>query len=291
MVSPLNWLALVAIAVLFLAALLWIFFGSIQRVADGPGIIIRDSNFGLFEVAGQGKGTVAEVLVKEGDVVTAGQAIARMQLTELQEQIATSEKLLSKLKQADTSDANWHQQILNLELHLQQLQIKFENELLIRTAHAGRVIEVSISAGNVIPAGQTILRLESLQGEYELLAYVSAAEGKKIRVGMDARIVPSTATASIQGYLRGQVNYVSIYPVTHDYLSRELGGNTRLADVLLEGGSAIEVCISLSKNAEGQFEWSNARGKKVFIESGLLADTEIVLETIRPIELIFSASQ
>lgn len=239
LVSPLNWLGLAAIALLLAAFVLWLFFGTVEQVVDGPGIIIRDSQFGIFAVAATHGGKVTQVLVREGELVKAGQTIATLQ-----------------------AGPNAP-----------------PNETEIRSEHAGRVIEVIVGAGTMIPPGRTILRLESLAGDYEALAYVSPIEGKKIKAGMAARVVPSTRGAHIGGHILGQVSYVSQYPVTRDYLASELGGNRLLAENLLANGSAIEVAIVLPKDP--------ALGSNISVESGLLVDSFVILQKSRPISLLF----
>lgn len=248
--SPLAWPALLALVIGVVVTLAWIFFGEVERLADGRGIVIRDSEFGIYEVAGLAGGQLAEVRVREGDSVEAGQIVAT--------------------------------------LRREEGRGRSEAERVIRSGRAGRVVEVGVSTGNVIAPGKTILRLESLTGPYEVLAYVSALEGKKIRPGMEVRLVPSTARALAHGHLRGRVNYVSAYPVTREYLVSELGGNERLADYLLAGGSSIEVDITIERDSQsGEFVWHPRTAEGVAVESGVLVEAFVVLERIRPSALIF----
>lgn len=282
---PLSWLAFSVVALVTVLVLLWGFFGRVERLADGRGLVMRDSEFGIYEVAGLGGGQLAEVLVREGDEVSAGQPVARFHRAELRARIEAAEQLLAARNKNSAAGGD----ILELELRIQELRIKYEAEGVIRSERAGRVVEVVSSAGNVIAPGRTILRLESLTGPFEVLAYVSAAEGKKIKPGMEVRIVPTTASALANGHLRGRVSYVSAYPVTRDYLTSELGGNARLADFLLAGGSSIEVDIDLARDpASGELAWSPHPGRAVAVETGLLVEAFIVLEKSRPVSLILS---
>jgi HlyD family secretion protein len=285
LLPPLSWLAFSVIALATALTLLWLVFGRVERLADGRGLVIRDSEFGIYEVAGLGGGQLAEVLVKEGDAVEAGQPVARFHRAELRARIEAAEQLLV----AEKKNPAPGEDLVELELRIQELRIKYDQESLIRSERAGRVVEVVSSAGNVIPPGRTVLRLESLTGPYEVLAYVSAREGKKIKPGMEVRIVPTTASALANGHLRGRVNYVSVYPVTRDYLTSELGGNARLADYLLNGGSSIEVDIDLLRDpVSGDFAWSPRPGRAVDVESGLLVEAFVVLEKSSPSSLILS---
>ena len=275
---PLYGASLAVLGLALAAALAWVFWGRVDRLADGRGIVIRDSEYGLYEVAGTAGGQLAEVLVKEGDVVQAGQTVARFNRSELLAQLAAAEAMRAdwKKKALDTT------RISELDLQIQELRIRYDDEREVRAERAGRVIEVVVSAGNVIAPGKTLLRLESLTGPLEVLAYVSALEGKKVRPGMEVRVVPTTEPALAHGHVRGRVNYVSAYPVTREYLTSEFGGNERLADYLLADGSSIEVGIELlgdSISAKSQ--------PAPAVETGLLVDAFVVLETVRPYSLIF----
>lgn len=278
------WMALVALALATAGIVTWLFCGRVDRLADGRGIVIRDSEFGIYEVAGTAGGKLAEVLVKEGDTVQAGQTVARFDRAELLAQLEAAETLLADGKKSALEAGK----TFELELRIQELRTRYATEREIVTTRAGRVVEVVVSAGNVISPGKTILRLESLTGPLEVLAYVSALEGKKVRPGMDVRVVPTTERALAHGHLHGRVNYVSVYPVTREYLTSELGGNERLADYLLADGSSIEVGIDLLQDpSTGKYAWFPWPNDGAQVESGQLVEAFVVLETIRPLFLFW----
>jgi len=251
-------------------------------MVDGRGVVLRDSDFGIYEVEGNGNGTLANVFVKEGDVVAANQPVAELRRDALRLEI-------SKIETALESAADSEPQRLALAAQLRELQSRLETEQFIRSSQAGRVIEVALSPGNVIKPGETLLRLESLSGNYEALVYVSSLEGKKVREGMEARIVPTSAHAENSGHLRARVLYVSPHPVTRNYLVSELGGNERLADWLLEPEGCTEVVLELirdPKQPDG-YAWSTGR-PAASIGSGLLIDGRVIFDHVRPLSWILS---
>src|SRR5205085_9288830 len=65
----------------------------------------------------------------------------------------------------------------------------------ITSPYNGPILEVVASLGSVVPAGQRLMTLESLDAPLESVIYVNAGEGKKIRPGMEVRISPSTVKA------------------------------------------------------------------------------------------------
>ncbi|MEO8585509.1 MAG: NHLP bacteriocin system secretion protein [Acidobacteriota bacterium] len=74
--SPMGWIALGGVSVLLVFAIVWSVVGSISIRVDGQGILIRGAN--VFEVTAGAQGRLTEVLVKPGDTVQVGQAVARM---------------------------------------------------------------------------------------------------------------------------------------------------------------------------------------------------------------------
>jgi len=105
-VSPIGWVALIAVSFLVAAALIWGFFGSIAEKATGTGIIL--SSGGITPVVHHANGLVTDVSVKDGDYVTKGQVIARIEQPELIEEINKAKEDLAAAKfiNLDTMEVN-----------------------------------------------------------------------------------------------------------------------------------------------------------------------------------------
>jgi len=97
--SPRLWIALASIGALLAFSLVWGVFGSIATKVAGTGIILK--NGGLFLVSSLGSGQVRSFDVKVGDVVEAGQVVARLDLPQLAQQLDNARKDFAFLK-ADT---------------------------------------------------------------------------------------------------------------------------------------------------------------------------------------------
>lgn len=194
----------------------------------------------------------------------------------------------SAISEVKARSAQRRQQILEQTLKIRETQIKYEQENVVRSARAGRVTEVVASPGNFVQPGKTLVRLESLEGEYEALVYVPTLEGKKIREGMTARLAPSIIKPEEYGFILAKVHSVSPLPVTRDYLMSELGGDENLVQSLLQSGSAIEFVADLEDDPStpSGFRWSSSRGPDLKLESGTLCQVSLVLERVRPITLL-----
>ena len=92
--SPRSWIALVALALLLATAGIWGFAGSIPTQVEGQGVLIKSG--GVSDIFAQGAGPVKEVLIKEGDVIEAGQVVARIEQPELETRIANSKAQLEE---------------------------------------------------------------------------------------------------------------------------------------------------------------------------------------------------
>ncbi len=180
------------------------------------------------------------------------------------------------------------QAILEQSFKNREAQTRYDQESVIRSPHEGRVTEVVVSPGAFVQPGKTIVRLESLHGDYEAVVYVPALEGKKVKTGMTVRLSPSIVRPEEYGYIMAKVSWVSPYPVTREYLMAELGSDEELVASLLANGTAVEFVADLQKDAStpSGFHWSSSRGPEVKIESGTICQTSIVLERVRPITLL-----
>jgi HlyD family secretion protein len=103
--SPLGWLALLTTALALGVLIFWALFGTIMRSTTGQGIIVRNTQIGLTTVACQGAGLVSEVLGKAGDAVQEGQVMFYLDLTQLKEQLASSERGLQNLLAEDATES------------------------------------------------------------------------------------------------------------------------------------------------------------------------------------------
>jgi HlyD family secretion protein len=87
--NPTGWIALAAVGALLVAATIWGFYGSIPTEARGEGILIRQG--GVAELVATGTGQVEELLVAVGDVLAAGQVVARVRQDALLREIEENE--------------------------------------------------------------------------------------------------------------------------------------------------------------------------------------------------------
>jgi len=129
-------------------------------------------------------------------------------------------------------------------------------------------------------------------GEVRLtaIAYLPGAEGKKVKANMSARVAPSTVKVELEGYVLGRVIRVAELPASREGLLRRLK-NTVLVEEILKAGAPFEIEVDLQRDATTPrgYAWTSGEGPDIRIEPGTLARTEVVVERIHIISLIFPA--
>jgi HlyD family secretion protein len=153
--------------------------------------------------------------------------------------------------------------------------------------YAGDVVEIKVVAGGPVADGTPILTIQPDSGDLEVVTYVSALQAKDIRVGMDARVSPSTVKREEYGYMRGKVAAVANYPSTAAAIMRHFQ-NEQLVQTLTSAGPVTEVRIVLDRDAAtvSGFRWSSSSGPPIRISAGTIATADIVTETRAPITLV-----
>jgi hypothetical protein len=190
------------------------------------------------------------------------------------------------------------------------LQVTESQIVPITSSYAGRVLDVRVSEGNVIQATVPILSLEQPGRSLEAVVYLSSAEGKQVRPGMEVQLTPASVKQEEYGRLLGRVSAVSPFPVTTTTLQRVLG-NEDLARALTREGPPIEVHVELLRSpatASG-YQWTStlssigsalgavagplfrsgpAAGPPVTLQSGTMSRADIVTDQQAPIYLVLA---
>lgn len=172
------------------------------------------------------------------------------------------------------------------------LRREYERDRVARAPAAGLVVEISVSKGDPLTPGQAIARLLSSAGDdrrgIKALAFVPAADGKRILTGMEARVALSTVKRELDGYLLGTVTRVADLPSSRASLMNQLR-NEVLVDKILAAGPPLEIEVALRPepaNPSG-YVWSSGTGPAVSIQPGVLTHTEVVVGRTHLISLLF----
>lgn len=111
--TPKGWVALLAMTLLLLAALLWGFFGRIPETVHGQGMLVKSG--GVLQVVPSAGGRVVDLAVSVGDMVSAGQIVARVAQPELTDQLEQALARVDEVRAAYGSALEFGQRDLALQ--------------------------------------------------------------------------------------------------------------------------------------------------------------------------------
>jgi hypothetical protein len=149
------------------------------------------------------------------------------------------------------------------------------------------LVEIGRNAGDVIAVGTPLATLAPVAGDDLVgVLYVPPGVGKRITVGMAARVIPAAVEPEVYGHLVGTVEAVAPQPATTESMRRTLR-NDRLVAQLSSTGAPIEVRIALQRRESGdRIVWSVSDGPEGGISGGTLVAGEIVVDEVPVLDLI-----
>ena len=252
--SPESWLAFIALAAVIVAALVWGGAGSVPRTVAGQAILTEPG--GITNVPATAAGLVTGLDVDPGQVISAGEVVARIQ----------------PAGDAGTPHVGTPGATSTIP---------------IRSPRDGRVVELLASPGDIVNIGDLIISLESDDDEIVAYVYVPDGPGKQIDPGMRVQLSPSSVDSAQYGYLIGTVERVSEYPVTERGLMQLLS-NDQLVQRFLDDGPILQVIVTIEEDPStpSGYKWSSPKGPPFELSNGTLATGAVVLDEQRPLDFV-----
>lgn len=118
--APQGWIALSGVGVLLMVLVVWGFAGSIPEKVDAAGILLKRG--GIFDIAAPSQGQIAEIRVKEGDVVKRGDVVARIAQPEIAQRIANAKAQVQEVEEQLAQARRYNQSERSLREGAGQLQ-------------------------------------------------------------------------------------------------------------------------------------------------------------------------
>lgn len=225
---------------------------------------------------------VKRQLFKEG-------LILEQNVVQTQESLNAAQNEIDNLKIERLNDQH---KISGLQRDLENLNDQYRRETAIVANFDGKIVEIKESAGAMIGSGAEILTLELTDPEeskLQAIMYVSLVDGKKVKPGMDIRVIPSIVNPEEYGSLKAEIKMVSAYPATSKAMQRVFQ-NSEIVSAITQKtqGSALEIHadLFLDSNSYSGYKWSSKKGPPITLQSGTLCDGKIKVAEKRPIELI-----
>ncbi|QTE23300.1 NHLP bacteriocin system secretion protein [Polaribacter cellanae] len=236
--------------------------------------------------------------------------ITNSQVVNTQQQIEASKNAIERLKSqmVQTSSQKLNigfdlqqkinvnkQRIAETERRLKHLQERYDIQTNIRSSYAGEVVEVLTDAGVIVGQGTPLFKLKNqnqIAGNDKLrgVLYIPSQDGKKIKEGMDALVVPSTVQPQEYGFMKGKVTYVSDFPITQKGMMMTVK-NDQLVQGMLSRGALFEVYVEFEKDDEAfsGFKWTSAKGPQIAINEGTSCMGKITVKSEPPATMVVPA--
>lgn len=232
----------------------------------------------------------AEVLrrrLEEQNALLKDGLLTRQSVLATQQQL---EETAAALKELDLRKVDIELELAQIGRDIDSVKVRLQLGTDVISPYTGRILELKADENNIVQMGSSILNME-LSGDaikdLEVVVYVSALDGKKVKPGMDIYISPSTIKREEYGYMVGKVTAVSEFPSTSQGMMRILQ-NQQLVQQLSAGAAPIQISADLTPDpsATSGYKWTSPGGPPVLIQSGTLATANISVQTQRPISLV-----
>jgi HlyD family secretion protein len=150
----------------------------------------------------------------------------------------------------------------------------------------GRVIEVRKTVGDTVAQNDVVAVLEDVTANVQVVAFVAADVGKRIKAGMNTEVSPSQVKREEYGFMLAQVADLGEFISSREAVMSRMR-NQEITDKLMGRSGVIEVKATL-KPAETKsgFAWSTSGGPPFKIDGGSLVSINIVVERKAPITMV-----
>lgn len=238
-----------------------------------------------------------ERLLERGLVNSAVVSELRTQIFQAMQDIEIARSALTRLDlDRDERAGNWRVQLTEARQAVsrqralvRERQVEAEASATVVAPTHGEVVEVLVGEGSPVRAGTTVITVIEPGARLSTLAFMPALRAKLVEEGMDALVSPSTVRREEFGAMRGEVAFVSRFPLSSEALQARLQ-NPDLVRTFLAGGPPLLVRIHLRESAgTGGYAWTSGGEPPVEITPGTLAEVSVVTRTQRPVTLLLPA--
>lgn len=208
---------------------------------------------------------------------------ARAQITGLQGQISAEE---DRIRGAGSSNSSLETQIQIAIAELRRVEARVGSQESLTSTVSGRVIEVRKTVGDTVAQNDVVAVLEDVTATVQVVAFVAADVGKRIKAGMNTEVSPSQVKREEYGFMLAEVADLGEFISSREAVMSRMR-NQEITDKLMGRSGVIEVKATL-KPAETKsgFAWSTSGGPPFKIDGGSLVAINIVVERKAPITMV-----
>lgn len=207
------------------------------------------------------------------------------QLQELDSQKAQS------AQQDSENSTNRTKEIQEVAREIAQLQEQLQNQGQIISQYTGRVLETTVSPGQVIEAGTRIANIDirNSSGKLVGITYFSVEDGKKIQPDMTIQITPQTVKRERFGGIVGDITKVSAFPISKEAAAKVIG-NAEVVEGLVsdkqQGVMQVVATPYEDSDTFSGYKWSSSSGPNLKVSSGTTTTVRVKVEERAPVTFI-----
>ena len=206
------------------------------------------------------------------------------QITSLQGQIGAEE---GRIRQLQSGGAGLDAQIAVARAELQRVMTRVGSQESLTSTVAGRVIEVRKNIGDTVQQNDVVATLEDADATVQVIAFVNADVGKRIKVGMPTEVSPTDVKREEYGFMLASVSERGDFAASDAYIMSRMR-NEAITKKLTGQSTVVEVRAALKPKGStpSGFEWSTADGPPFKIGGGTLVSINIIVERKAPITMV-----
>ncbi|WP_347251465.1 NHLP bacteriocin system secretion protein [Legionella sp.] len=228
--------------------------------------------------------------------------LSRLELNDMQvayydakEQISKNQNTLVELNQNrndyieswNTKLREQQEKVAQSEFNLRKL---LENLNLTENVYSpadGVIATNYVKKGDFLTEKQTLTNIITHSNDLEVVAFFNANEGKKIKIGMPAKVFPKHFNTLEFGGVVGRVTYVSELPINPPSIESTVE-NQKLVDKFIQQGPVFKVKIALihSSNTPSGYLWTTSKGPHERLSIGSIASVGITVKKQHPLAII-----
>ena len=211
------------------------------------------------------------------------------------ERIKSEAELDDALFRLRTDLIEREERITDASLDAERILREMDYRATIVAEMSGRISNVNVATGDRVKVGDALAVVSVSTGEdtdgWELVAYFSAAEARKLVKGMDAVVTPSTVKAEREGGIRGKVTHVGTDFETPESILCDFRNDAFTQWIMSRtDGMPVKVRMLLEADPEtvSGFRWAGGRGPDIRIADGTVAAVAATVRRHRPAKLAFA---
>jgi len=189
--APHERIALLAVGVILLGLVGWAFLGSVRMGVAADGVLIQPGN--RYEVVSVESGHLLDYLVAPGDLVEAGDPIARQSVPELDREVADLGARIalmeSEIVDGGEGEGGLRSLLTLARISLLQAQTRRATRAMLVSQIDGEVMSLRSTRGAYLPMDEPVAQIRSPgESSLEAVLLLTPRMAQKLKAGMSASV-------------------------------------------------------------------------------------------------------